>query len=195
MKQPKSEPVNRFPLFRSNLLLLLAAGLSFYSCTNRIEDINALLNPLDIPEMEARDIRITRTDSGKILFVAMAPIVIKYDNNLRNYIEFPDGLQVYSFEEYPDTSSEMQAGYAKYYAEKNLWEARSGVEAVNDQGERLQTEQLFWDQGKGIIYSDAYTTIVTEDGTFYGKRGFESDDRFKKWKLINTEGVVNVRDE
>lgn len=182
-------------IFSVRNFLICGIFMSFLSCTNRIEEINELLNPLDIPELEAREIKITRTDSGKILFVAIAPYVIKYSNNLKDYIEFPEGLDVYSFETYPDTSSKMKAGYAKYYSEKNLWEARNGVEAENDSNDRLVTEQLFWDQGKGIIYSDSYTTIYTEDGVFYGKRGFESDDHFKKWKLINTEGIVNVKDE
>jgi len=195
MKQLKSDPVNKRLFSRFIFLLITAAFLYLSSCTNKIEDINALLNPIDIPEMEARDIKITRTDSGQILFVAQAPYVIKYNNSFRNFIEFPEGLNVYSFDFFPDTSSKMNAGYAKYYNEKNLWEARNGVEAENDEGEKLITDQLFWDQGKGIIYSDSYTTIYTEDGVFYGKNGFESDDRFKKWKLINTEGIVNVKDE
>jgi hypothetical protein len=195
MKQQRSGPNKKGYAFLLSLLLLPAVGLLITGCSNKLEDINALLNPLDIPEMEARDIKITRTDSGKILFIATAPYVIKYNNNFRNFIEFPEGLHVYSFEPYPDTVSEMHAGYAKYFSEKNLWEARQGVEASNDAGEKLLTEVLFWDQTKGILYSDVLTTIVTEDGVFYGRKGFESDDRFKKWKLINTEGTVNVRDE
>lgn len=195
MKQQKSDPANKSCSYKSFLLLISAVIPLLYACTNKIEDVNALLNPIDIPEMEARDIKITRTDSGQILFISFAPYVIKYNNNLRDYIEFPEGLNVYSFDFFPDTTSTMLAGYAKYYNEKNLWEAREGVEAENDEGEKLVTDQLFWDQSKGLIYSDSYTTIYTEDGVFYGKNGFESDDRFKKWKLKNTEGIVNVKDE
>lgn len=195
MKPQRSGPSKKPFALVLCLLLFPAVGLIFSGCSNKIEDINALLNPLDIPAMEARDIKITRTDSGKILFIATAPYVVRYNNNFRNFIEFPEGLHVYSFEPYPDTVSEMHAGYAKYFSEKNLWEAREGVEAMNDEGEKLVTEVLFWDQNKGILYSDAHTTIMTEDGVFYGRKGFESDDRFKKWKLLNTEGTVNVKDE
>lgn len=171
-------------------------GIVFFSsCTNRIEDINALLNKLDIPELEAHEIQVTRTDSGQIVFIAKSPYVQQYDNDMRKYTEFPKGIEVVSFEHYPDTESTMKADYAKFYEDKNLWEAKGNVQAKNSKGEAIATEHLFWDQNKGLIYSSTFTTVTSDVGVFYGKNGFEANDSFKKWKLINSEGVVNVKDE
>ncbi|PKP22249.1 MAG: LPS export ABC transporter periplasmic protein LptC [Bacteroidetes bacterium HGW-Bacteroidetes-21] len=196
MKRPKrvfSSFKNYFATCGTVLFLGIVLFLS--SCENNIDEINALLNPLDLPELEAHDMKITRTDSGKIIFVAIAPLVLQYNNDMRRYIEFPEGINVYSFDNYPDTSSRMKADYAKFYSERKMWEAKGNVEAENDMSEKIMTEQIFWDQNKGQMYSESFTTIITEDGIFYGKNGFESDDTFKRWKLVNTEGIVNVKDE
>ena len=64
-----------------------------------------------------------------------------------------------------------------------------------DNGDALHTEELFWDEESQLIYSDAFTRIQNEDGTFYGKRGFESHQDLSNWQLKGTSGTVNVQDE
>ena len=42
----------------------------------------------------------------------------------------------------------MTAKYAKFTDNKDLWELQDSVVAVNEAGEKLETELLFWDQKK-----------------------------------------------
>jgi hypothetical protein len=53
---------------------------------------------------------------------------------------------------------------------------------------------LYWDEKKKTIYSNKFARIITKDGVLVGKNGFEADESLTKWKLINTEGTVNVKD-
>jgi hypothetical protein len=40
--------------------------------------------------------------------------------------------------------------------DKELWEAKDSVVVINQAGEILNTEQLFWDERNKIIYSEQF---------------------------------------
>ena len=89
----------------------------------------------------------------------------------------------------------ITANYALYRENKKLWEARNDVVAKNfEKNEQLYTEELFWDQNKGILYSHKFTKIINADGVFYGDGGFTSKEDFSYWKLIGIKGKVNIKD-
>ena len=111
---------------------------------------------------------------------------------------FPKGVKLigYIYGAYPDTAYSITANYAINNETIGLWEARGDVVAINIDGEQLNTELLFWDENKEIIYSHKFSRISTEDGVFYGENGFEAKEDFTKWKLINiNNSTVNVKDE
>lgn len=83
-----------------------------------------------------------------------------------------------------------------YYTDDKLWEARGNVFAHNKEtNEKLNSEELFWDENQKLIYSNSFSRIETEDGTFYGQDGFESNEKFTKWKLKGSRGTVNIKEE
>ena len=92
--------------------------------------------------------------------------------------------------------SEIQANYAIYYSEEKLWHATGNVVAQNYKtGERLDSEELFWDENKEQIFSESYTRIVNENGTFYGQNGFISNQSLTDYELIGSSGIVNIKDD
>jgi hypothetical protein len=68
--------------------------VSFVSCKNDIETINALNNEIKLPDQSGFDIEITYTDSGKIQGKIFAPEVNKFDRGEEPYVEFPKGMRV-----------------------------------------------------------------------------------------------------
>ncbi len=176
--------------------MLISASIMLFSCKNDLKEIKALTEEHKVyPSQTAQELTIVRSDSAKIVAKIFAKEIKVFSKAEEPYINFPKGLLVESYKNYPEIESSMTANTAIYYNEKQLWHAIGDVVAVNIKGEQLNTEELFWDEAKEIIYSDKFSRISTEDGTFYGKNGFESDQNFTKWKLINTEGIVNVKDE
>jgi len=185
---------NNNPIFKIGTIPMFGIVFFLFACQNKIEDVNALLNPIDMPALHAHGMEIIRTDAGNIVFKAFAPEIIQHSNK-KKYTEFPNGITVYTYNNYPEKESMLKANYAKFYEDRELWEARDSVVAENNKGETLNTDHLFWDQKRKILYSSNFTKITTEDGIFYGQNGFESDENFSKWKLINTKGTVNLKDE
>lgn len=166
------------------------------SCENDIEKINALTNELNMPEQTGFDVEVTYSDSAKIIGKLFAPELYKHTKDKEPYIEFPKGIKVIFYDDNEKFESYIRANWAIFHEKEELWEVRNDVVARNVQkGEQLNTEQLFWDQKLGIIYSKKFSKIVNEDGTFYGENGFESKEDLSKWKLIGSKGTVNVSDE
>jgi LPS export ABC transporter protein LptC len=181
-------------LIKFVFLVCLVTQMS--SCETDIEKINALTNELDLPSHSGKDVEIFYSDSGYLKLKIKTPELNNFDAAEKPYIEFPKGGIIYFYTDSQKIESYIKAKYAIYYEEEELWETRNDVVAVNKlKGETLNTEQLFWDDKKDIIYSNTYSKIVNSSGTFYGDNGFEAKEDMSEWKLKRSRGTVNLKDE
>lgn len=180
--------------YRAEALLILALMLT--GCENDIERINLLTGDAETPTLKGSNIEVIYSDSAKVQVQILAPSYQQFSNIERPYMEFPDGMEVYFYDDSMKIESEIRADYTIYYSEERFWHATGNVVARRlDNGDALHTEELFWDEAKELIYSDTYTRIQNEDGIFYGKRGFESHQNLSNWQLKGTSGTVNVPNE
>lgn len=178
------------------LIPVLASVIGLLSCENEIEKINSLSGTSAFPAVSGKNFEIVHSDSGKVKVRILAPELYKYDLVEQPYIEFPRGMKAYFYDDSLKIESIIEAGYVKYFQEEHLWEAKNDVEARNlKNGEQLNTEHLFWNQDKKIIYSNTSSRIVTDEGTFYGEKGFEANQDLSRWKLKSSKGTVNVKNE
>ncbi len=167
----------------------------FCACSNNLETINAIISSDTIPVLSSKNFFVERSDSGKIYLTAKAKIINYIVTAKDSFTLFPEGIEVKTYSNYPQVESQISSNYAKHYDSKKLWEVRNNVVARNYKGDTLYTELLYWDEKKEIIYSHQFSKIITADGVLIGKNGFEADESLTKWKLINSEGTVNVKDE
>jgi LPS export ABC transporter protein LptC len=176
--------------------LILITLLLLEGCENDIERISLLTDDTEIPRIKGTNVKVLYSDSARVRVQILAPSFKQFPDVERPYMEFPDGLEVYFYDESMRIESEIKADYTIYYSTERLWHATGNVVALRlDNGDALHTEELFWDENAELIYSDAFTRIQNEDGTFYGKRGFESHQDLSNWQLKGTSGTVNVQDE
>lgn len=151
-----------------------------------------------MPTESAENITVLRSDSAEIILSVFAPEMNRYSLTDSIYTEFPKGIELigYVYRSYPDTAYSIRADYAINYETVKLWKAQGNIIAKNIDGDELNTELLYWDENKKIIYSDKFCRIKTEDGIFYGNNGFEAQEDFTKWKLFNiNNSTVNIKDE
>jgi len=148
------------------------------------------------PKIVGSNIEVIFSDSAKVKVQVQAPEFRQYSEAEKPYLEFPKGLEVFFYDDSLQIESKLRADYTIYYTEDKLWHATGNVQAVKlSNGDQLNTEELFWDEEKELIYSNTFTRIQNEDGTFYGKNGFESHQNLNNWQLKGSSGTVNVRDE
>jgi LPS export ABC transporter protein LptC len=183
-------------IFKHSLIPVMAGLLFLFACENDIEKIKTITSSQRLPELTGQNYEIIHSDSGKVKLRLLAPEIVRYTDVEKPYIEFPQGLTAYFYDDSLRVESVIEAKHAIYYEEEGLWEAKNNVEARNLlNGNQLNTEHLFWDQQKKLIYSHTYSRIVNEDGTFYGEDGFEANQDLTKWKLKGSKGTVKVRNE
>ena len=70
-------------------------------------------------------------------------------------------------------------------------EGDNNVRVVNRKGERLNTEQLFWDENKQKIYTNKFVTIKTAREILYGN-GLVSNEDFTQYKITDLRGTIEV---
>jgi LPS export ABC transporter protein LptC len=204
MKKQQSDQDNISAHFRflqdiKNFLIFIFAftgSLCFTSCENDIEKINTILETQVHPEVSGKQYEIIYSESGSVKVKVLAPEIRKYIEADKPYTEFPRGLTAYFYDDSLQIESVFQAKYVIYFEEDKLWEAKNNVEARNlKKWDQLNTEHLFWNEKKRLIYSNTYSRIVNKDGTFYGQQGFEAAQDLKWWRLKGSKGTVNVKDE
>lgn len=175
--------------FIPTLLVLL----SFSSCKKNKLEIVSETDFMSLPSLTAKDFNTTYTDSGSVLVVMRSPLLENYANVEPPYTEFKYGMDVFFYEGSEEPSASVSALYAIYHEEKKLWELRDSVIVENETKDKLETEQLFWDQEKDKIYTDRFVKITSVDQTVMGN-GFESDTRLKKRKIKKVSAVLYVEE-
>jgi LPS export ABC transporter protein LptC len=167
----------------------------FISCENDIQKVNEITRTNQSPSLVVKEIETTYSDSGVVKVILKAPQLSRFDKLDEPIDEYPEGLTVTFYSSDFEITGMLTCEYAKYVVDKNLWEARKNVEAENLQtGEKLNTELLFWDIEKEILYSDAFVRITTADEVLFGD-GFEAKQDFSKWKILNTKGTITINED
>lgn len=122
------------------------------------------------------------------------PKLIIYDDVDDPYTEFPEGFYFVQYNINGEIISSIKALYGKHYDKKELWEARQNVVAVTEVGDSLETELLFFDETKEIIYSDLFVKFRVKDDVWYGN-GFESDIHMKDYVIKEPTGHFTIEVE
>jgi LPS export ABC transporter protein LptC len=175
------------------LALLCFALMALNACNSNMEVINTLGNPEKTPDVTQINVEILYSDSAKV----RAKITARESNIFANvkepYIEFPKGMHIYFYDDSLHVTNELSAKYAIYYSNKHIYEARNDVVVINRKGDKLNTEQLFWDGNRHVIYTHKYCRVTDSDGYQHvGNNGLESDEKFENYQFNNVRGTMQV---
>ena len=179
-------------LNKSSIAALIWAAL-FFSCREKIEIVDASLKP-DVPTQVVHDFVTSFTDSAVLQLKLKSPLMKYYGKQEVPYADFDEGIEVLFYEGEDKMIGEISAKFARYTESKGLWEVRENVVAINAEGEKLETELLFWDENKDLIYTDNYVRITQKDQIIMGN-GLESDTKFDTWKIKNVTATIYIDDE
>jgi len=180
-------------------VLILGTAILFYACKeNNIEKIQAFTSPEDLPIQEAINFENLSTDSGQVRFSLKAPKLLQFENDGKNYFEFPEGLQIIKYDAQQQIISTISADYAKQFVKDEKWEAKNNVVVTNAQGDTLKTEHLIWEEKAEKIYTEEFVKIISENKIITGI-GLTSDQNMSNWVIKKVQGTlyidINARNE
>lgn len=179
---------------RFNFIISVFITVIFFtSCEKKIGVIQKT-DILTLPSITTKDFVSVYTDSGKVQLKMTAPIMENYGKAETPYTEFRSGINVVFQDKKTGPAASVTARYAKLTDSKNLWELKDSVVAINENGEKLETELLYWDQKKNQIYTDRFVKITTQDQIIQGY-GLESDSRLSNRRIKNMSATIYLKDE
>ena len=173
--------------------ILISLYLLQVSCDKKIETIRKSDIEL-LPSETVMHFESVYSDSARKQLVMESPILERYSNRKSPYIEFRLGIKVTFYDGHDEPVGTLSSKYAKYIEEKKLWELKDSVIAVNEKKEILETELLYWDQNKELVYTDRFVRITSEDQIVMGT-GLESDPRFVTPVIRNVSAQFYIKDE
>jgi hypothetical protein len=88
----------------------------------------------------------------------------------------------------------VEADYALYWRERDLYELKGNVIVEGDKGQKLYTQQLNWDVKLKKIYSHVDSKVEEADGVMTVV-GFEAADDFSWWKGAQVSGTTMISTE
>lgn len=169
--------------------------LFFSACLgNRKQLGGAVTNRDSLPALETHDVTTLVSDSGVIRYRITTPLWLVFDKLNPSRWSFEQGVYLENFDENNDVQAEIKSDTAYYYDKKKLWELRGHVEIKNLQGERFNTELLFWDQDAQKVYSDQFIRIEQIDRIITG-HGFDSNQQFTVYTIHKPEGIFYVDED
>jgi LPS export ABC transporter protein LptC len=177
--------------FRSYSLItvLILTGMMVMSCEKKIPVIPKS-DLLTLPSLTVKDFKTTLVDSGQVKLIMSSPLVEQYDKADPNFAEFRQGIKVDIYNGKSNPEAKVTAKFAKC-TDNNLWELRDSVVVINEKNEKLETELLFWNQEKDLIYTDRFVKITSTDEIIQGI-GFESDTHLINRKILKVTAEITM---
>lgn len=166
----------------------------FFSCTNDVREVRDFLADKNLPIGEAFNIYLKHTDSGRVNIKMIAPVLLDFDNRKEHpYSEFPKGIKITTIEKNGDSIT-IEGDYAKSFKKTEVAEIKNNVVIINyAKKNRLETEQIFWDQKTHYFFTEKKFTFYTLSDTIHGT-GFEATEDLKIWWVKNQTGIINIKE-
>lgn len=175
------------------MALLMASFL--FSCKNDLETIRLLDVTDTLPDMSASEVEILYSERSHVQVRLIAPLLIRKTYDSEPVIEFPEGFTVFFYDSNLLVKSTIRGDFGISYEKKKIMEARHNVIVENlETGERLNTEELFWDQNKEIIFTDKFVRITRGEEVITAD-GLTSDQTFQTMEFSNPKGLIEVKEE
>jgi len=174
----------------SGLLIGLLCCL-LVACENDLAEVNKLIKEEEVAVEVGEEVEVIYSDSGNVEMKIVAPVLYRYLDKRSPKREFPEGLEVYFLDKEKKVQSWLTGSYAIEDENSQVITVQDTVILINVNQEKLETDELVWDQRSNRIYTNQFVRITTKDEKITGY-GFEADREFKYWRILAPQGSVKV---
>lgn len=176
------------------IVTLVAMLFLLTACENEVKEVRKLARDERIPMEVQKDFVLEYSDSTFTRMELTAPLAESYPQLVQPQREFREGIFVRFLDDQGQENSTLRSEYALQLIDQDLWEARGNVVVTNKKGETLNTEKLFWNSRKEIIYSDEFVKLSTPTQIIEGE-GLQADQAFTEYEINEVSGIINIEDD
>ncbi|WP_215226466.1 LPS export ABC transporter periplasmic protein LptC [Echinicola shivajiensis] len=176
---------------RRSVLLLLILSIGF-SCRESV-DLRQLQN-YDGPTRITTGMEVYRSDSAVVKVKVNAEQQLVFDNGNS---EFPKGILIHFFDDEGKLTSTIQADKGFQNQKDKIYRGEGDVRVHNlENGTKLNSEELYWDERNGRIFTEKFVTVTKADGTVIPAKGMESDEALTDITFFEvTDGTIPIPEE
>lgn len=181
---------NHYPsmsFFKKNscffLSLFIIASVVF-GCENNLKEVHKNSYSEFVPSGDADNVNLKYTDSGKVKSILISPKMLDYANVEFAFTEFPKGVDVTIFDN-KGKRTFIRSNYATSYKQTNIIDLQGKVKITSEDGQVLETEQLYFDQKNQWFYTEKKFKLTDANNTSTG----QGIDFSKDFKVINSQRI------
>ena len=153
------------------------------------EVVEVTFDPENTYTLRTTDVSSLISDSGITRYRMNAKEWLVFGKAKEPYSYFPQGVYVEKF----DSLFNVEASAAYYWDKKGLYKLIGHVSILSQEGKKLDTSILYFDQKEDQIYTDEYFELEEGDKIITGI-GFKSNQNMTKYKIFNSQGTFPVSD-
>lgn len=167
------------------LLSCILITYIFISCKEKNQEyIDLSFNKETIPSVQDDSVTMLISDSGIVKYQMKTKEWQMFDRASDPHWYFPKGFYVEQFDTTFQKQASIKSDTAWNYTEKKLWHLKGNVFMSNIQGDKFETEELFWNEKEQRLYSSKYIEITQPDKLIQRGMGFESNIHMTQYKIF-----------
>ena len=157
------------------------------------EVVEVTFDPENTYTLRTTDVSSLISDSGISRYRMNAKEWLVFGKAKEPYSYFPQGVYVEKFDSLFNVEASVKADTAYYWDKKGLYKLIGHVSILSQEGKKLDTSILYFDQKEDQIYTDEYFELEEGDKIITGI-GFKSNQNMTKYKIFNSQGTFPVSD-
>ena len=157
------------------------------------EVVEVTFDPENTYTLRTTDVSSLISDSGITRYRMNAKEWLGFGKAKEPYSYFPQGVYVEKFDSLFNVEASVKADTAYYWDKKGLYKLIGHVSILSQEGKKLDTSILYFDQKEDQIYTDEYFELEEGDKIITGI-GFKSNQNMTKYKIFNSQGTFPVSD-
>ena len=157
------------------------------------EVVEVTFDPENTYTLRTTDVSSLISDSGITRYRMNAKRVVGVRKSQGALQLFSPGVYVEKFDSLFNVEASVKADTAYYWDKKGLYKLIGHVGILSQEGKKLNTSILYFDQKEDQIYTDEYFELEEGDKIITGI-GFKSNQNMTKYKIFNSQGTFPVSD-
>jgi len=178
---------------KPQVLLLVVLMLLGMSCSNTDEEL-AIVGDEQFEKERAEGVTFIFGQNGISKSELYALRYERMTSITPNYIDLLDSVHVDFFNEQQIVENEVSAEKARYYPDIGDIILKNNVRIITKDGDTLYTDDLYWSDRLGKIYTNSPVKIVNGPQVTTGE-GLEANQDFSWVKIYKQKGMVPVKDD
>jgi LPS export ABC transporter protein LptC len=171
--------------YRIIAVVTVLAVTLFFGCESNFKKVQKINFSEFTPSGDADNVNLKYTDSGLIKIVLLSPKMLDYASVDFPFTEFPKGVDVTLYDK-KGKKTRITSKYAVSYKPTGIIDLRGKVKIVSQDGQMLETEQLYFDQKNEWFYTEKKFKFTDSKGSSNG----QGIDFSKDFKIINSQKIT-----